>query len=469
MRLSLDRVAHPFVVLAERFYPDPFVFAIVLTGMIFSLTLFATETTPVDALMIWGEGLTGLLAFTSQICVTLIGGHALAHTDVTRRGIDQVAGWPQGPRTAYALVAGIAGLASLIAGALGLVVGGLLAVSVARRGKARGLRLHYPLLVASAYSGFLIWHMGYSGTAPLAVATPGHALEATLGVVPITTTTFSAWNVALAFVTLAVVAGLCSVLGPRDDALVEIPEEQAAEASLASAASAAAGKRTAKAGDALSEGDPTEGRTPGARLDAARPLSAGLGGLLLIYLLSWFVTRGFALTLDVVNWTFVGLGLVLARSPRHYVDLVLDGSRIVGPVLLQYPFYAGVVALMMETDLVRLFSEGFVAIATPATLGFWAFISGGLLNFFVPSGGGQWAIQGPIFAEAAAQLGVAAPPIVMGVAYGDQWTNLIQPFWTLPLLAIAGLDARSIMGYCFVVFMAGFFVLGGGLLLLGAG
>jgi short-chain fatty acids transporter len=116
-----------------------------------------------------------------------------------------------------------------------------------------------------------------------------------------------------------------------------------------------------------------------------------------------------------------------------------------------------------------VFSDGFVAISSPETLGFWAFLSGGALNFFIPSGGGQWAVQGPIFVEAAHKLGVEIPVVVMGVAYGDQWTNLIQPFWTLPLLAIVGLSARAIMGYCFVVFLATFVLFGGGLLLVGAG
>lgn len=452
------------MVFSERFYPDPFVFAIALTALIFCLTLGWTETTFPEALMIWGQGLTGLLAFTAQICVTLIGGHALAHTDVMGRGIDRIATWPRGQRSAYALVATVAGLASLIAGALGLVVGGLLAVSLARHAKAHGLRLHFPLLVASAYSGFLIWHMGYSGTAPLAAATPGHALEGAIGVVPITETTFSVWNLALAFSTLAVVACVCGALAPAEAEIVEIPdgEDEAEDEGKREGPIAVARAESA----ALKTGHK---RAWGARVDGARSLSAGLGLLLLAYLGAWFAAKGFQLTLDVVNWTFVGVGLILARSPRHYVDLILGGSRIVGPVLLQYPFYAGVVALMMNTELVGLFSDGFVSIASAETLGFWAFVSGGLLNFFVPSGGGQWVIQGPIFAEAAAQLGVAAPAIVMGVAYGDQWTNLIQPFWTLPLLAISGLDARSIMGYCFVVFLVGFFMLGGGLLLLGAG
>ncbi len=175
------------------------------------------------------------------------------------------------------------------------------------------------------------------------------------------------------------------------------------------------------------------------------------------------------MTLDLVNWSFLSAGLLLARSPRHYLQLIADASRTLGPIVLQYPLYAAVVALITRTELVGIFSQGFVAMSSSETLGFWAFVSGGVLNFFVPSGGGQWAVQGPIFLAAARELGVADAVVVMGVAYGDQWTNMIQPFSALPLLAIVDLNARAIMGYCFVIFLAAFACLGAGLLWLGSG
>lgn len=450
MRLSLDRIARPFVAFSERYYPDPFVFAIALTAIAFAMAVFATPTPASRALEIWGLGLTSFLGFAMQICIVLVAAHALAHTDAVRRGIEHVARWPRSAPQAYALVTVLAGLASMIAGALGLVVGALASVAIATQGHERGLRLHFPLLVASAYGGFVIWHMGYAGTAPLAVATPGHTLESVMGLLPVTETTFSAWNLALAAFTLSAVAFVCSLLGPAESEIVELVVE------------------AGQAEDSRADADvmlPTFAR----RLDDARLLSAGLGGLLAAFVVKWFLDRGFVLTLDLVNWSFLSAGLLLARSPRHYLGLIADASRTLGPVVLQYPLYAGVVALIVQTPLVEALSAGFVAISTPQTLGFWAFVSGGLLNFFVPSGGGQWAVQGPIFLEAAKQLGVAYPVVVMGVAYGDQWTNMIQPFWALPLLAIVDLNARAIMGYCFVVFLTAFVCLGGGLLWLGAG
>ena len=447
MRLSLDRIAQPFVAFSERYYPDPFVFAIGLTFVTFAMAVVATPTTAAEALSLWGNGLTGFLGFAMQICIVLVAAHALAHTDAVKRGIDAVARWPRTGPQAYGLICVLAGLASMIAGALGLIVGALGAVSIAREGARRGIALHFPLLVASAYGGFVIWHMGYSGTAPLAVATPGHTLESVMGLLPVTETTFTGWNLGLAAVTLLAVALVCSQLAPEEEAIVALGE----------------------AGPAEAVEDERAEPTPADRLDHARVLSASLGVLFAVFLFVWFRDRGFSLTLNLVNWSFLAAGLLLARSPVHYLRLINDASRTLGPVVLQYPLYAAVVALITQTELVSLFSDGFVAISTERTLGFWAFVSGGVLNFFVPSGGGQWAVQGPIFLEAARALGVSDAVVVMGVAYGDQWTNMIQPFWALPLLAIVGLSARAIMGYCFVIFLASFVCLGGGLLVLGAG
>ena len=135
---------------------------------------------------------------------------------------------------------------------------------------------------------------------------------------------------------------------------------------------------------------------------------------------------------------------------------------------MQYPFYAGMAGMMGGTGLVMVISGWFVDISSAETLSFWGFISAGIVNIFIPSGGGQWVVQGPIFLEAAQTLGVDPSRIVMGVAYGE-WSNMIQPFWTIPLLAIAGLKVRQVMGYTFVVLIVFFFIYSGGLLLAGSG
>ncbi len=173
--------------------------------------------------------------------------------------------------------------------------------------------------------------------------------------------------------------------------------------------------------------------------------------------------------LNIVSWSFLGLGLLLSNSAIHYVRLVNKASVTVGPIILQYPFYAGIMGIMADTGLINVLAENISNIATKETLGFYSFLSGGLVNMFIPSGGGQWAVQGPVMIEAADYLNVEPYVVVLGVAYGDQWTNMIQPFWTIPLLAIAGLHMRQIMGYTFVIFLITGFLFGGSMLYLGSG
>ena len=458
-------LARPFIVFVERFYPDPFVFAIALTFVVYVMALVLTDASAVDALAAWGAGLAGLLEFIAQIAIVLITAHALAHTDPAQRLLKRLGSVPTTPAMAYALVAAIAGIASLFSWGFGLVAGAIVARQVAIEARQRGQALHYPLLVASAYAGFVVWHMGYSSSAALFVATPGHVLEEQVGgTIPVTETIFTTWNIAIALVTLVVVSALCAAMRPREgDEIVELPDHVLDDDDGGPGPSGGGGTATATRTQVATE------RTLAERLDGSRVISLALGAAVVAYLVYWFATEGLNLTLDIVNWSFLALGLLLARSPLHYVTLVNDAARTVGQIILQYPLYAGIMGLMIETGLVSVIAEWFIAISTAGTLGFWAFLSGGIVNFFIPSGGGQWAVQGPIFIEAANALGTDPSRVVMGVAYGDQWTNMVQPFWTIPLLAIAGLHMRQIMGYTFVILIATFFLFGGGILLAGAG
>ena len=457
-------LAKPFIIFVERFYPDPFVFAIALSFIVYLMALGLTDAGAVDALAAWGAGLAGLLEFIAQIAIVLITAHALAHTDAAQGLLKRLGAVPKSAAMAYAFVAVIAGIASLFSWGFGLVAGAIMARQVAIEARKRGVRLHYPLLVASAYGGFVVWHMGYSSSAALFVATPGHALEEQVGgTIPVTDTIFTGWNIATALITIAVVAVVCAAMRPKsDDEIVELPADVVDDGDEPEP-TGGGGSATATRTEVATE------RTLAERLDGSRAISLAIGAALLVYLVYWFATEGLNLTLDIVNWSFLTLGLLLARSPIHYVRLVNDAARTIGQILLQYPLYAGIMGIMIDTGLVSVIAGWFTAISSAATLGFWAFLSGGFINMFIPSGGGQWAVQGPIFIQAAATLGTDPSRIVMGVAYGDQWTNMIQPFWTIPLLAIAGLHMRQIMGYTFVVLIVTFFLFGGGILLAGAG
>lgn len=208
--------------------------------------------------------------------------------------------------------------------------------------------------------------------------------------------------------------------------------------------------------------------TPADRIDASRILTLLVGLALVAYIVIHYVQGG-TVGLDIVNWTFLALIFLLVRNPFELIALIKNAASNVGEILLQFPLYAGIMGIMATTGLITVFSDFVVSVATPATFGVLAFFSAGVVNFFVPSGGGQFAVQGPVMLDAAQRLGVDPSVTIMAIAYGDQWTNMIQPFWALPVLAIAALKMRDILGYTMVTLIASGIVFAVTLLLIGPG
>ena len=327
----------------------------------------------------------------------------------------------------------------------GLIVGALMARELAAR--VRGI--HYPLLVAAAYSGFLVWHAGLSGSIPLKLAAPGtDALsKLTNGVaIPLGETIF-AWSTLVPVVVLFVTLPLLNrLMMPKADETVEIDAGLLAE-------------------DARTEST-APANTPAEKLENSPILSVVLAIMGVAYLINYFVFGNGSLGLDSVNFIFLFAGVLLHRTPANYLRALNQAIRGAGGIVLQFPLYAGIMGMMVKSGLATSISQWFVDISTAQTFPLFAFLSAGVVNVFVPSGGGQWAVQGPIVMPAAAALGVAPARAAMAIAFGDAWTNMIQPFWALPLLAIAGLGIRDIMGYCIVALLWSGVVIGLSFLLL---
>ena len=295
--------------------------------------------------------------------------------------------------------------------------------------------------------------MGYSSSAALFVSSADHSLINKIGIIPVTDTIFNPFNITIAIFTLLIITIVNPLMRPNNDS--EINEIDS---------------NVFRFTDKSDSDDMNKKiRSPAQVIENNRFISFFLAISLLLFIGLIFYKKGFSLDLNIVSWSFLGIGLLLSNSPIHYVKLVNRASITVGPIILQYPFYAGIMGIMADTGLINVLAEKISSIATADTLGFYSFLSGGLVNMFIPSGGGQWAVQGPVMIEAANYLNVKPYVIVLGVAYGDQWTNMIQPFWTIPLLAIAGLHMRQIMGYTFVIFIFTGIIFGGSMLYLGAG
>ena len=435
--------------LVQRWLPEPFIFAILLTLVAAVVAMGVCSQTPVEVLEHWGGGVWNLLAFAMQMALVLVCGSALAAAPAVKRAIDALARLPKSPAAAIALVTAVSALACWLNWGFGLIVGVVFAKSIARQ--MRGI--DYRLLIASAYSGFVVWHAGLSGSIPLTMATPGDALvKATNGAltapVPVSQTILDPHNLVMVLLVIVAITVANTLMHPKQGAVTVDPallEEEAAS-----------GK-----GEVVGE------KTPAQRMEHS-PVLAWITGLLLLgYLVLRLGFRNGTVDLGSVIMLFLALGLLLHGTPVAYVRAFGKAATGAAGIILQFPFYAGIMGIITGVgvsgiSLGSVLAEGCIRISNPVTYPLLTFLCAALLNLFVPSGGGHWAIQAPIMFTAGAELGVDAGLTGTAIAWGDAWTNLIQPFWALPALAIAKLDAKDIMGYCLIdLLITGVIICGG--------
>lgn len=432
----LARIASRLAELAQRFVPDPFVIALGLTALAFGMGWVAMPERSVAAL---AEGwyarvsAQGTLAFTFQMSLILVAGATLASAPAVRAGLSRLASVPRTTRAAVALTALVAMLAAYINWGFGLIVGAVLAREIGARFTASGRKLDYPLVAAAGYTGLMVWHGGFSGSAPLKVAEAG---PMGLPPIPISDTILSTMNIALAVGMLLFIPWLLTRMTSNE------AEREVSVAAL-DPPPAEAGECRPLMGTALGLFVIVLGAIALAQLLRARGLLNGLG-------------------LNTVNLALVLLGLLLFGSPQRYARAFGESAGQAGGILLQFPFYFGILGLLESSGLVERLAGSSADMATAlSTIGLpvqWCFdmvtfLSAGLVNLLVPSGGGQWAVQGEIVAQACQGLDLPLPRAVLALSWGDEWTNMLQPFWALPLLGITGLKARDILGYTLTIML----------------
>lgn len=425
MEWSMNALANVTSCVVQRYLPDAFVLAILLTFLVVLAALGLTDSTPVDVVNYWGEGFSKLFVFGMQMALVLLTGFVLALSPVVEKMLDKLTDISNTPNQAYALTAVISFICCYLNWGLGLVVGALVAREMGKKVKG----LHFPLVVAAAYSAEIV--RGPSSSIPVVMATPDHFMYEEFGIIPVTETLYSWWNIVVTLLIFAaIVAFYAFIKVPQDQVVgfVETVDEKALE---------------------VDEPDKSE-MSFAERLDNSRVLLILLALLPLAYLVLHFADNGFDINLNTVILLFLTLALFDHRSVNHFLAAVQEAITSTRGIILQFPIYAGVAGIMSNSGLVEVFSNAFIGIANSATFPVITFLVAGLVNIFIPSGGGQWAIQGPVMLEAAQAIGADIPQTIMAFAWGDSWTNQIQPFWALPLLGVAGLNARSIMGYCLV-------------------
>lgn len=415
--------------IAQRVVPDPFVLALALTGLVMGLGAYQMSSDGQEAVLGtllegWFAGFSGKggLAFALQMCLVLVTGHAIALSPPVQRVVRALARIPKSTAGAAVMVSATACLAALVHWGLGAIVGAFLAREIARSSLAEGRKLHYPLLGAAAYAGMAVWHGGLSGSAPLKVAESA---------TPLGETTFGSLNLIITGVLVIVIVLTFWALSPREESESVLPESL----------------------PPLPEREPVEGSGVVHALQESVWVGGIVGAAGLGILVSALFGDDLKLEINSVNGLFLFTGMMLQGSLREYVEAIADGARGAGAIILQFPFYFGILGVMKVSGLIVVLSDALVSLSSAETFPVLAFLSAGVVNFFVPSGGGQWAVQSDILLTSGGQLGVSDATTIMAFSYGDAWTNMLQPFWALPLLGIMRLSAAKIIGYTTVIFL----------------
>jgi short-chain fatty acids transporter len=447
--------ADKFAEVFRRTLPSPFSIALILTMLTFVLAgLLSKPATPLSEPYIatlfhyWYQGFwdSPMMVFAMQMMLILVLGHVLALSKPITSLLNHLTSYCTKTSESAALICFLTLVVSFFNWGLGLVFGAIFARKVAENAIKKGYPINYPIIGAAGYSGLMVWHGGLSGSAPIKVAEKGHFLEKELGIISQSETIFSTMNISVSLVLLMVLPLAIYLIGKKSTPFLPAVEI----------------KEVNKIPDHKSFG--------AEKADYSRIFSKTIGGVILAYLfyLFFIVPDEISAALvnpNLINMLLFGMGLFMHRSIREFLDAVDSAIGGASGILIQFPLYFGIMGIMKYSGLTIVLSDFFISISNEQTFPLLTMVSAGIINIFVPSGGGQWAVQGPIIAEAALQLKVLPAKAVMALAYGDQLTNMLQPFWALPLLGITGLKAKEILPYTILLMLIGFVIFSLGLLL----
>lgn len=442
--------------LFQLLLPSPFAIAVILTFITFFIALFTTQPEgvgffvySVDLANYWQQGLwsDGLLVFAVQMMLMLVLGHVLALTKPVEYILNKLVFYCNTTAKAAFIVTILTVLVSFFNWGLGLIFGAIFARKVGEYAAKNLLSINYPLIGAAGYSGLMVWHGGISGSSLTKIAEEGHLKSLVSGIIPesqlellpnsisFIDTVFSPMNIFVSVLLILILPLSMYLVGKKSKAS-ELPKFTTDV------------KITEKI------------KSVGAEKIDHSLFGVVFGGLIL--LIAFYLAFNSSnptplsfITPNFINFTLLGLGLLLHGSFFNFLNAIEEAISGVSGILIQFPLYFGIMGIMKSSGLVNDLSAFFVSISNENTYPIFTFISAGIVNVFVPSGGGQWAVQGPIIIQAATDLGISLPKSILAMAYGDQLTNMLQPFWALPLLGITKLNAKQILPFTLFLMLIG--------------
>ena len=425
----------------KNFLPAPFTIAALLSLVTFLLAFFISDKTSEDShvleiLSYWEKGLwdSKMTVFAMQMMLMLVLGHSLALTKPINKLINKATYFCSNSARAAAIITFSTLIVSLFNWGLGLIFGAIFARKVGEYATRNKIKINYPLIGAAGYSGMMVWHGGVSGSAPLKIAEEGHFLQEKIGIISQSQTVFSLMNIYISITLLIILPIAMYLIGKKSQsAIINLVEEESTKPLKITGAE---------------------------KLDHSNIIAYLFGGIILIFsiykalIIPDIISLKF-ITPNFINLLLLALCIIMHQNFYNFLMAIDKAIRGASGILIQFPLYFGIMGIMKYSGMIEIMSDFFIEVSTKQTFPILTFLSAGIVNIFVPSGGGQWAVQGPIIVESAIKIGVSIPKTIMSLAYGDQITNMLQPFWALPLLGITGLKAKEILPYTLILMLIG--------------
>jgi len=449
----LLKFGEKFTDIFKRIMPDSFVFALLLTLVTGLSAVIFVNSNLLEILDSWYKGFWELLEFGMQITLIIVTGYSIALSSFTDKILNKVSQRISSPLQVYLTVIILGVLLSMISWGMVVIVA-VLARELALRVKG----INYPFLIACTYLSFTSWVTGLSSSIPLLLNTKNNFLikEGVLNeVIPTSLTLGSNLNFIIIFIYVIIVPFIIFILIPKSSKNKELKDlivndQTNKEISIEEEANLYRSKKN----------------TFSDKLNHSRLLQNIIFIMGICYLIYYFNSNGFDLNLNIMIFIFIILGLVLHQTPKRYAISMKRASNNVYGIIFQFPFYAGIMGIMLYTGLGESFSNWIASNATISNFPYYSYLIGGLVNFAIPSGGGEFAVIGPSIIEAAKQLAISLPPeqmtkyiarTALSIAYGESLTNLLQPFFLLIVLPVMGsgtrIEARDVMGYLAIPFL----------------
>ncbi len=422
-RIRLDR----FALIIARFVPDAISACVALVMLLFVIALLLGNPLikVVDA---YYQGLWMLLPFTMQMTLIIVLSSVLGATPVFKKTILVLSRIPRTTNQVVVAAALVTAILSYFYWGLGIALGPIIAVYFAKEAERKGIKVDFLFFLAVVWASHAVWQYGLSASAPLLVATPGHFLEKTIGIIPLSTTIWSPAAIIheIAFTTALLVIG-CWLMPKNARPISHFPEANRLTAAV--------------------EPEPEVDLNYSQRLERRSFFSLVLCALFLSWLYYHFFVRRLSLDINALNTILMFLCVLLHRNVYRFTKALQHSILTAWPVIVLYHLYAGVAGLIQHTTVGQSLAGAVASISTPLTFPVLTAAVGTVFALFIPSSGGQWAIQGFVTATAATEVGVSVQRGLLAMSVGDHMGNLASPFWYVVVAGIVRIDFRSFFGY----------------------